>query len=191
AHADVQAHRERRVEDPRPVLIAESSQQQEKEREVQPRPESPHPLEIAEQTVHARRREKSRYSGRDEECHQCPEDRLTAEIQFFPAKTQRKNQNGCCNLDESSKVEIARDDVGEKEAVSHDDRNEERGHQQNHDRRAPRRLREPAPRESHLSVLRGCSEKRQSFRRDLVATSESDQSVIDSELAEPGFLRRN
>src|SRR5450759_2568892 len=51
AQTDDKTHRNRGVEDPAPIPVAKSSQQQKEEDEMEPGPHSTHPLEVSEEAV--------------------------------------------------------------------------------------------------------------------------------------------
>src|SRR4030088_2734870 len=105
ADADDDAYYEASIENPGPFLISKRAQEQEKEREVQPRPHAPHTLEIAEQAVIAGGRKKCRQECRADKRDECPKNRLEPQIQLFATETksppESKGRNPCYHAEEN------------------------------------------------------------------------------------------
>src|SRR5450759_4923620 len=96
---DYKTHRKRGVEDPTPIPVAKSSQQQKEEDEMEPGPHSTHPLEVPEEAVRGRRREERGERCGSEKRHQGPENRLATKVQRIPPEAERQDQRGSSDFD--------------------------------------------------------------------------------------------
>jgi hypothetical protein len=109
------AHRERRVENPSPVFVAQGSHKEEEEHEVNPGPHPAHPFEVAEETVRARRRKKRRERRGSQERDEGPEDGLIVKVERIPAKAERQYECGNSDFDDDAEEDIPRHHVRKKE----------------------------------------------------------------------------
>src|SRR3982074_1788844 len=97
--ADNEANQKRAVEDPVPVFVTKSPEQQEEEDEMEPGPHPTHPFEVAEETVHGRRGQECRDRRDGEKRHQRPENRLATQVERLSPEGKRKNEGSGSNFD--------------------------------------------------------------------------------------------
>ncbi len=135
-----EAHHERAVEEPAPVLVAKSSQQQEEKDEMEPGPHPAHPLEVPEETVRGRRRKECRDRCGGEKRHQRPENRLTTQVERFSPEGNRQNEGSGSSFNDDAKEDVPRSHVRKEKVVPDDEWNQQRYEQQRDDRRAPGEL---------------------------------------------------